>query len=106
LIEPHHFYFKIINRSSVCPLILQLLLVFAVALEVLVKLLLVLHVCLVFLQRQRLFASFFARLCLGGQKTDIRKRFGRISEPVVFLILIYPVAHGLNLLGLLVVLYL
>jgi hypothetical protein len=64
LIEPRHFYFKIVNRSSVCPLILQPLLVFAVALEVLVKLLLVVHVHLVLLQRQRLFASFLARLCL------------------------------------------
>lgn len=106
MIEPRHFHFKIVNRSSVCPLILQPLFVIAVALEVLVNLLLDLHVRFVFLQGQRLFASFFARLCLRGQKTDIRKRFGRIPEPVVLLKLIYPVAHGLDLLRLLVVLYL
>ena len=105
LIEPRPFYFKIVNRSSVCPLILQPLLFFAVALF-LVKFLLGLHLRLVILQIMRLFASFLARLCLGGQKTDIRKRFCRIPEPVILLKLIYPIAHGLNLLGLFVVLYL
>ena len=106
MIEPRPFKMKIIKRSSVCPLILQLLLLFAVALGFLVHFLLVLHVRLVFLQRQRLFASFLARLCLGGQKSDIRKRFGRIPEPVVLLKLIYPVANGLDLLSFFVSLYL
>ena len=54
------FKMKIINRSSVCPLILQTLLLFAVALGVFVKLLLDLHAHLVILQRLRLPASFFA----------------------------------------------
>ena len=106
MIEPRHFCFPIINRSSVCPLILYLLLLFVVALEVLVKFLLLNHGRLVFFQRLRRFASFLASLCLLRQKTDIRKRFSRIPEPVVLLKLIYPVAHGLDLLGFFVVLYL
>ena len=106
MIEPRHFCFPIINRSSVCPLILQLLLLFAVALEVFVKFLLLNHGRLVFFQSLRRFASFLAIFCLLRQKTDIRKRFGRITEPVVLLKLIYPVAHGLDFLGFFVVLYL
>ncbi len=106
LIEPRRLYFIIVNRSSVCPLIFQLLLLCGVALEALVILPLLRHVRLVILQSQRLFASFLSCFGLRGQKSDIRKRFSRITEPVVLIKLIDPIAHGLDLLSLFVFLYL
>jgi len=62
-IETRPFHFFVINRSSVCPLILQLLLLSAVALGQ-VKLPLEIHVIFVNFQIKLLFASFLTRLCL------------------------------------------